>query len=456
MKRLAVIAAVGALVLGAALPALAQQQAPTVSFSGEWRVVGITSNNLTDYKDTVGTAFNKDSFNRYTQRVRLWTTVESADKKAKAVWAVEIGDTTWGAGGGSNGSEFGGTGTRVGNGAGGELGADGVSVETKHAYIWFAVPGIPNAGLTVGIQNVTLLATPSEFFSDDMAAIKFDWKSDQWDLQLFTAKFEEGAVQNPDDVDAYGGRVGVNITKDLRFTVEGMIVNTNNVNGSDFGDTFWIGGTLGAKVSDVAIDLAVVGGQRKLACPTCAKGNAERKGWGTIVGVRAPAGPLTVNGSAWYTSGDKTEAPGTITAGPVTGNSDRMPTPEFQGSWYPRPLIAEAFAGHQTIGGPGGSPSPYYAELAGTYGLGASALYSVMPELTIGGGLAYVGASDAKGLFGDNVFEIDAGGFYTFNANLGLQVIASYLIPDKSCSLAGVCVSGDNAWSVIYRLRYAF
>ncbi|MBI3454462.1 MAG: hypothetical protein HY002_01565 [Candidatus Rokubacteria bacterium] len=447
MKRLAVIAAVGALVLGAALPALAQ--APTVSFSGEWRVVGVTSDNLTDYKDTAGTA-NKDSRNFYAQRVRLFTTVTSADKKAKAVWGLEVGDVTWGLGGGANGAEFGGTGTRVGPSTGGELGADGVAVETKQAYIWFEVPGIPNAGLTVGIQNVTVLATPSEFFSDDQAAIKFDWKSDQWDLQLFTSKFEEGSLVNPDDVDAYGARFGINVAKDLRFTVEGMIVNTNNVPGSDFGDTYWVGGTVGTKVSDVAVDAAFVYGQRKLACAAasaCTGANGERKGWGTIVGVRAPAGPLTVNGSAWYTSGDKTEAPGTATAGPLTTNtSDKMPTPENQGSWYPRPLIAEAFAGHQTIGGPPGAGSPFYAELAGTYGVGGSALYSVMPELTLGGGVAYVGATDAKGIFGDNVFEIDAGGFYTFNANLGLQMIASYLIPD----------TGDNAWSVIYRLRFAF
>lgn len=460
MKRLALFVAVGALVLGAALPAVAQPPAaPTVSFSGEFRVFGIVTDNLTDYKETEGTA-NKDSFARYTQRLRLFTTVQSADKKAKAVWGLEVGDVTWGSGGGANGPEYGGTSSRTGPGSGGELGADGVAVETKHLYIWFEVPGVPQASLTVGIQNITLLATPSEFLSDDAAAIKLDLKFDPIDLQLFTAKAQENTFQSADDVDFYGARLGVNVTKDLRVTLEGLLINgqcvakttpvppatTGTCISHDVGDTFWVGGTVGTKIADMAIDAAVVYGQRTLSCPTCGGLTAEESGYGAIVGARVPVGPLTVNVSGWYTSGDDTRAPGISANGPLTKDSDKLPTPEFQGSWYPRPLIAEAFAGHQTIGGPGGSPSPFYAELAGTYGVGASALFAVMPALQAGGGVAYVGASDANGIFGDSVIEIDLGAFYSFNANLGLQLIASYLLPDK----------GDDAWAIAYRLRYAF
>ena len=41
------------------------------------------------------------------QHFRLYTTIESADKKARAYWALEVGDITWGNGGGANaGSTF--------------------------------------------------------------------------------------------------------------------------------------------------------------------------------------------------------------------------------------------------------------------------------------------------------------------------------------------------------------
>jgi len=68
-----------------------------------------------------------------------------------ATLRLEIGDVEWGNGGGAAGTTNGGangtvpaTGARVGNGAGGGMGTDGVNVETKWAYIDFASPfGVP-------------------------------------------------------------------------------------------------------------------------------------------------------------------------------------------------------------------------------------------------------------------------------------------------------------------------
>jgi hypothetical protein len=173
MKRALALLVGGVLILGSALAAHAQ--APTVSFGGQMRVYGFAFNNITDFRDSGPNGANRDSQSFHFQRWRLWTNVESADKKAKAVWGLEVGDITWGAGGGASGGEFAGcpgrapfvpnvtanvpaggvvTGTpgtptaatvtvtqpganvRVGNGAGGCTGADGVNVETKHAYIW--------------------------------------------------------------------------------------------------------------------------------------------------------------------------------------------------------------------------------------------------------------------------------------------------------------------------------
>ena len=100
MKRALALLVGGVLILGSALAAHAQ--APTVSFGGQMRVYGFATNNITDFRDSDGTPLFRDSNSFYFQRFRLMTTVESADKKAKAYWSLEIGDITWGSGGGAN------------------------------------------------------------------------------------------------------------------------------------------------------------------------------------------------------------------------------------------------------------------------------------------------------------------------------------------------------------------
>jgi predicted porin len=72
--------------------------------------------------------------------------------------------------------------------------------------------------------------------------------------------------------------------------------------------------------------------------------------------------------------------------------------------------------------------------------------YNVTPAFNVGGGVAYVGATDAGGPYGDNLVEIDAGANYKFNANLLLQLFGGYLIPDK----------GDSAWALAWRTVYNF
>ena len=61
----------------------------------------IRNDNITDFKNSEG-GLNRDSKSFYFQRWRLFTNVESADKKARAVWALEVGDITWGTGGGAS------------------------------------------------------------------------------------------------------------------------------------------------------------------------------------------------------------------------------------------------------------------------------------------------------------------------------------------------------------------
>ena len=136
---------------------------------GSIRVLGVAFDNVRDFKDSNGWFRDSESF--YQTRFRLYTVAESRDLKARAVWALEVGDITWGAGGGASGGEFGCSGetprvnsrittvtptspvaikvqsadpnTRVGPGSGGCLGSDGINVETKNLYIRFELPWWP-------------------------------------------------------------------------------------------------------------------------------------------------------------------------------------------------------------------------------------------------------------------------------------------------------------------------
>jgi len=293
-------------------------------------------------------------------------------------------------------------------------------------------------------------------------------------------------------------RLGLNLKKDTRVTVEGMIINTPCfarrpvttttgtpvvsttpgvpvVSGTpttttattgpcvsaDFGDNFWIGGTVATKIGSVDLYGTVVYGQRALFSATLGR-NVEESGFGYQLTARKPVGPVQVTVHHWYTTGDENRIPGSALSGskspgpgqdfaPVAAttrlnrDSDKLPLPIAGTSWVGTPFVAEGFFGHQTIGLPD-LGQPHYANPTGTWGIGAAALLPLTPALALGGGVAYVGASEDNGIFGDSFFEIDAGALYSFNANLSFQTLATYSIPD----------AGDNAWSVGFRTRFAF
>lgn len=505
MKRAVMFLAAGVLIFGSALSAKAQ--APTVSFGGQMRVFGFAFDNITDFKDTAGTA-NKDSQSFFFQRFRLFTTIESADKKAKAYWALEIGDIFWGNGGGASGNEFcpgcpaagqtapGATAvsgsSRVGNGSGGGFGNDGVNVETKNIYLWFEVPGLPNASLLLGIHNVLFLTSPvGAFMDDDAAGIQFNWKADPIDLQLSAIKLNENTTANPDDNDMYMVRFGLNLTKDTRVTVEGMVLNTQCLArrvgaggpntgtciSADPGDSFWIGATAATKLGTISLDGTFVYGERTLSCfsPACGvKNTAVEKGYGFQATARFPVGPLNMWVHGWYTSGDESRpispagngSGSTNSFGPLAGKSDKLPLPDSGASWGGAPFIAEWILGLPSIGAPapGGGTTVLYDDYSGSYGVGASGIYALTPQLSLGAGAAFVGATETKAVcpsgvnavtgcpagagnvFGDHVFTVDVGAYYQLNANLSIRALAGYLIPDK----------GDDAWGLVFRTQYSF
>src|SRR5262249_34414647 len=123
------------------------------------------------------------------------------------------------------------------------------------------------------------------------------------------------------------------------------------------------------------------------------------------------------------------------------------PVPESQASWFGGggDYIAEWLFGNESIGGPSVGQLQY-ADPTGTYGVGASVTYALTPALSLGGGVAYVGATDQEGPYGAWLFEFDAGAQYRFNPNLTFRIFAGVMEPDK----------GDMAWAAAFRTQFSF
>jgi hypothetical protein len=470
------------------------QPAPafTVTFGGQFRVAGIAFDNLKDFENTDDQsrfctevmASCKDSDSFLHERFRLFTTIESADKKARVYWALEVGDIAFGAGGGASGAEYGGSTTRVGPSSGGGLGNDGANVETKNAYLWFEIPGGWGGSAILGLHNIVFLSSPTgAFMDDDAAGIQLNWKSDFADVQFWLAKTDENNRFDADDNTMYALRLGVNATKDLRFTLEGLVVDQqcfarrspavgSTCVSASFGDTFWVGGTVGAKVANINLDGTVVYGQRQLFSAALDR-NVEESGFGLQFTARLPIGPVSTWFHAWYTTGDERRIVGTNPGVPalslgnrdfstvsnttrLTQDSDKLPVPIGGASWLGAPFVAEALIHGRTTGNISFG-QPLYNDATGTWGIGGSATYALLPSLSVGGGVAYVEATEKgtagqpfpvdNSIFDGRVIEFDAGLLYTLNPQTSFQLVGSYLIPGSE---------DDDAWAVIWRALYAF
>ncbi|HJZ54727.1 MAG TPA: hypothetical protein VKE74_07190, partial [Gemmataceae bacterium] len=425
MKRLGMLVAAAAVILTTAVPAKAQQPNFTVTFGGQMRVFGLVWDNMTDFADTnklnpiqklTGVAAtasipqNKDSESYYFQRWRLYTTVESADKNAKVVWAIEVGDITWGLGGGANGNNFNGVTARTGNNTGGQFGADGVDVETKNLYLQFNIPWVPNSNILLGIHNVIFLTSPAgAYMDDDGAGIQLNFKWDPVDLQLYTIKALEGNStnirSNADDNDLYAVRIGFNLTPDWRFTLEGLVFDqqclanraavapaVGTCVSDNFADSYWVGGTAAGKIGPATLHGTFVYGNRRLWSVPAQK-LLDQRGFGMQIVAQVPIGPVATWWHGWYTDGDKNSIVGggcaDVTGHPNCNNlpagiefatnstnntnlikkSDKLPIPDYGASWSNVPFILEFIRGLSTIGAPGFG-STHYSDVTGTWGLG--------------------------------------------------------------------------------------
>jgi hypothetical protein len=161
-------------------------------------------------------------------------------------------------------------------------------------------------------------------------------------------------------------------------------------------------------------------------------------------------GPAQIWVHGFYTTGDELRPLPAASNGFLVGDSDKLPIPIAGASWIGAPFQGEFITGNRTIGSPG-LGQPLYADPTGLYGVGASVIYALTPQLSLGGGVAFFGVSEEAAVgksapFGDNVFELDGGLLYTYNSNLSFQFVGGYLIADQD----------DDAWGLAFRTRFAF
>ncbi len=434
MRKFLLMVAVGALVLTVAAPAMAID----FKFGAEYRVRftttvnGSSASNL--YQNVAGS-------NPRSVQLRVRPIFDTSDDNGNitARLRLEVGDVEFGNGGGAsaetNGVALSGGSARVGNGSGGGFGNDGINVETKSAYLDWAMPfGIP-LRVRAGIQPWFL--PKGLIVDDDVAGVRAYGTVKPISYETFWYRLNGGAntatvpagaagqvaTSNTKDnnYDVYGGKIDVAIAPWLNPGVYGLYAD-NRVNctgeGASAGQTsssgsglvgsaicsdrvrggYWVGATITGALPIVSYDLDFVYGHAQ-GGPTGAFGDPTKaggavanpvdvKGWVVDGAVHIPVGPIKVNVYGSYATGDKQDG----------GDSEAYPS------------LAAGWGGSQGCGGIGG----YCYEIIGTGGVfdqvevtqdspvnlwtaGASVEYVPVKPLWLRLGYVYAGFSRLSG-----------------------------------------------------------
>ncbi len=396
MRKLLWVVAVGALVLTVAAPAMALD----FKFGAEYRVrfydyanTFFDSNNLVGagnpgQGDNTGSVASRGNPRGVQLRVRPRFDVSDDNGNITATIRFEYGDMEFGGGGGANGSSFGTndagdvpiapTGQRTGqNGGGGSAGADGVSLETKWAYLDFAMPwGIP-LRVRAGIQPWYL--PKGLIVDDDFSGVRAYGSVKPVSYEVFWYRASRGPATSllpsagrpnfdttkDNALDYYGGRIDAAIAEWLNpggyfvygdnrancsatptATGGGTFLFQGACNSSDRVRPQWFAGaTVTGKIGIVDYDLDFVYGYTKGGI-TGTFGNGginttgdpnspiKVKGWVVDGGVHIPFGPLKFNILGTYATGDKQNG----------GDSEAFPLgpgPSWSGSGGQYELIGE-------------------------------------------------------------------------------------------------------------------
>lgn len=136
-------------------------------------------------------------------------------------------------------------------GGGGQIGGDGVNVETKNAFASVKIPNTPLA-VTVGLQNMN--TADNLVLDDDGAGVQVSAKLNMMDVNLQYSKFSEGDTKAEDDVDFSGVEVGLKPMEGLNLGVAGYWKNDNATSA----DLYWVIANGGYKVGMLNLE-AILG-----------------------------------------------------------------------------------------------------------------------------------------------------------------------------------------------------
>ncbi len=195
-----------------ALLAIAAVAAPAFAdskISGYYRMQGVGQNikQISDDSDTESLIDNRLRL-RYQNDINDYVSV---------VYYGEV-DTVWGAQ--SKGNAAGGI------GGGGQLGADGVNVETKNAFLDFVFPDSAYA-VRVGVQGFGDHAE-NTILADDMAGARLVRKGSNYAATLFYSKWDENGGTTWDDVDFYALQTDINFTDSVKGGLDLYWVDDND------------------------------------------------------------------------------------------------------------------------------------------------------------------------------------------------------------------------------------
>ncbi len=198
MKRIVTLMLAMGLVLGAA----ANSSAVDVKAKG-------TMTMEYGWVNHVDFAKGETSQDRFVAQQRMRTQADFvASENLAGVLYFEI-DNAWGYGNSKTSSG------KVGAASGGDLGADGVNIETKRAYIDWSVPNT-TLSFRMGIQGIALPAAVAgnSILDDDVAAIVASYKiNEDLTASAFWARPYDGSLKGPDhdEIDLFGLVVGVDM-----------------------------------------------------------------------------------------------------------------------------------------------------------------------------------------------------------------------------------------------------
>lgn len=375
MRKFLWMVAVGGLVLALAAPAMALD----FKFGGEYRVRFYAGDNQGG--NNPAGLFDHNNPNRDLRgaqlRVRPRFDVSDDNGNITATLRLEIGDIEFGNGGGAQGVTNGTNQTpgsaRVGNGAGGSLGADGVNVETKWAYVDFAMPANIPLRFRAGLMPWYL---PKGIIVDDdvigvraygtyaPVSYEFAWfrtscgpnanpgtppAGSSGSAQCVGGVATTDALGNPisapsgtaqqttdNNYDWYQLRTDVAIAPWLNPGVYGLYgMNKATTFGfSTPAQAWFIGLTATGKVGTVSYDFDALYGSAEGGPAGTNVGNngvlasasnfVKMQGWMLDGGVHIPIGPITLNLVGSFASGDKRNG----------GNSEAFPyiSPSWNGA----------------------------------------------------------------------------------------------------------------------------